>query len=870
LGVPQLSKSGHVAFTASVQGGSASSGIFLWTDSVAKVVAIGDVAPDGGQFTSFGCQIAINDNDDIAFEGYVGPSSPALYMYQPAVGISRVVSIGDETPLGGTISGNFTCTDWGLGNGRLNPGLDINNADQIMFGAPIANGSATGALFVWSAGSISTVAAIGQAKPGGGSFSSISANWGGNALTNDGTVVFTEGTTVSEIAVYEWSGGQPSKVVGSGDSLPGGNSVTGICGYGLSKSGPGVKLAVVVNPTALAVYKIESGLTSTVVAPGATLPNGEPFDIGYGAEDCFRAPQINSSGHVAFRGSWELPYPDPGGKLYFSAGDQITLLTPLGGTNGPVMNDTDQIAYLSSYGGIRLVTKPATPSPSPTPSASPTPSPTQPTSADRKVIFMDGIVSESVNPSCELQTRGILNTNGQNVVQWMVDAISSSHDAQVRAPALSNASNFLYLSYKGTYCKDSTGADDYGRPVYGKTDTCFGASVAANNLNDMIQTVIHNEPGTTFDLVGHSLGGVVAALWIKQHPDTVHLINSVTTFDSPLRGVPYAVLDECDVGSQSWQDLLCGDYTHADDRSQCTSTIVSQISGVGSIVPFYTIDATQKEDLPYLPIHVPQPFIEAVPADRTTLLSSNSRAHCQFDDNHGSVWNNSQLGGSNLIACWDNFSWSSNHATPTLGWGTPNTKTQFLVCAVTAASGQSCLAGLGAPVVPNAKIGTLTPAGSIVVPIDGLSGLSVGDFIRLNPGMPNEEQKQIAGFDSIRLTDPLEFDHQAGEPIVKVASGSVPSPGTSTPSPSPSLGVGTTTPTPTPGKSAKPGDVNCDGEVNSTDVFVELSWSAGLPVTAECLSNGDLNCDGVVDVRDVVLLLRYLALVPDAGLQTCS
>jgi hypothetical protein len=49
------------------------------------------------------------------------------------------------------------------------------------------------------------------------------------------------------------------------------------------------------------------------------------------------------------------------------------------------------------------------------------------------------------------------------------------------------------------------------------------------------------------------------------------------------------------------------------------------------------------------------------------------------------------------------------------------------------------------------------------------SGLTVGDRILINPGMPNEEENQVAGFGSILLASPLQFDHQAGEPVVKIS-----------------------------------------------------------------------------------------------------
>ncbi len=80
-------------------------------------------------------------------------------------------------------------------------------------------------------------------------------------------------------------------------------------------------------------------------------------------------------------------------------------------------------------------------------------------------------------------------------------------------------------------------------------------------------------------------------------------------------------------------------------------------------------------------------------------------------------------------------------------------------------------------------------AGNAELAVASTTGFNVGDRIRINPGGANEEDNEIAGFGSVLLSSPLEFDHAAGELVIEISGSPSPAP-TPTPTPAPGLGFG--------------------------------------------------------------------------------
>lgn len=77
------------------------------------------------------------------------------------------------------------------------------------------------------------------------------------------------------------------------------------------------------------------------------------------------------------------------------------------------------------------------------------------------------------------------------------------------------------------------------------------------------------------------------------------------------------------------------------------------------------------------------------------------------------------------------------------------------------------------------------------------------------------------------------------------------------------LGVVPATPTPTPQLPPAPGDIDCDGDVDSTDGLALLRFLAGVQLELEdcppIAPRADINCDARIDVLDVLTVLRYVA-----------
>ncbi len=302
---------------------------------------------------------------------------------------------------------------------------------------------------------------------------------------------------------------------------------------------------------------------------------------------------------------------------------------------------------------------------------------------DHKVIFIQGINSESGNDNCS--GVGFIE-DGQNRVQWMVDYLVGTPWVTGSAPSLDSNEDFAYFSYSGNYCTNTDGTFNFQKPRYSDGDTCDGVGNAVRRLNDMVEQLLLDHPDARFTFISHSMGGMVASGWVRQHPEMVDQVNSVITFDSPLRGIANSILEERNKElkfpcipffSQSWDDLECDDFTQI--PAGCDSEVVPAIAEVGDSVPFFTMDAIRNDLL----------FIEYVPGDRTTLLSSESKMHCQFGDDHETVWNRSRTDGG-PVDCWSTFTYPSDvldgnpgpqdfHLSPP----PEDIKSIFVACAVT-------------------------------------------------------------------------------------------------------------------------------------------------------------------------------------------
>jgi pimeloyl-ACP methyl ester carboxylesterase len=81
--------------------------------------------------------------------------------------------------------------------------------------------------------------------------------------------------------------------------------------------------------------------------------------------------------------------------------------------------------------------------------------------------------------------------------------------------------------------------------TYTVNDTHQSVARSVDALEAQLRAVRKTDAKATFDLIGHSLGGVVAASWAVSNgraygfngSGLLHSVNSIVTFDSPLRGI---------------------------------------------------------------------------------------------------------------------------------------------------------------------------------------------------------------------------------------------------------------------------------------------------------------------------------------------
>jgi pimeloyl-ACP methyl ester carboxylesterase len=180
----------------------------------------------------------------------------------------------------------------------------------------------------------------------------------------------------------------------------------------------------------------------------------------------------------------------------------------------------------------------------------PTPAPT------RKVIFVDGINSQfNCNQVDFPETQEWWNL-------WTY--------IEQNAGSLVGPSDLYIFDYKGNW--DACGSGQ-NRANYRAIDTCGSISAAtgyADVMANWFAGLVKNNPTATFDIIAHSMGGVVVGQWLASeaavNSSLLQKVHSVTTLDSPLAGRPIAewleplarftILGACSGSADAVADLL--------------------------------------------------------------------------------------------------------------------------------------------------------------------------------------------------------------------------------------------------------------------------------------------------------------------------
>jgi hypothetical protein len=238
LDAPTINAKGDIAFLATVRRGRESIEALLVSSRgrLQKIVAQGDAAPAGGTFAGFGPP-ALNRDGVVAFGAAVeGKAVPGGIFVSSAGRLRMVLGAGDETPIGGIFA-------------KFSERLGLSDTGTIAFhgllkAAPVAAG-----IFAIEDGRARVIAQLGDPAPGGGRFSNFGL-W--PAVSATGSIGFAASVDdgPSPIVIVRTGRDGLRRVVGVGDSLPGGGRIASLTLFPVVSMSPAGAVSFAVAPTA--------------------------------------------------------------------------------------------------------------------------------------------------------------------------------------------------------------------------------------------------------------------------------------------------------------------------------------------------------------------------------------------------------------------------------------------------------------------------------------------------------------------------------------------------------------------------------------------------------------------------------------------
>ncbi len=307
-----INNAGDVAFASGINGGSARSGIFLFSKGTVSAIALdGQVVPGTRIKLGGFSDLSINDSSDIAFAGSFTPEgeiAQALAVFLFSKGTISVIAIPDGD------------ASVGLHLPSINSKGAVAFANLVRFGA--RGSTKDGGISLFSKGSISSIVSSGQSAPGtdGGTFSTGGAfgAWPGSGITapslNDAAAIaflaeVSGGSTYQGIFLF--SAGAFSAIALAGRTAPdtGGRNFSIFGPPSLNDSGSVAFAAGIFsgNPTD-GIFLFENGLVVKIATAGSATPFGgvegdEAPGTGGGKFSAFGSPSLNNLGSLAFAAS---------------------------------------------------------------------------------------------------------------------------------------------------------------------------------------------------------------------------------------------------------------------------------------------------------------------------------------------------------------------------------------------------------------------------------------------------------------------------------------------------------------------------------------------------------------------------------------
>jgi hypothetical protein len=235
---PAVNARGDVAFLAAVRRGRETLETLLVASrgQLHKIVGQGDPAPAGGSFAAFGPP-SINREGAVAFGAAVeGRAVPGGIFVARGGTLRMVLGAGDDTPIGGIFA-------------KFSERLGFSDHGSIAFHGQLKAAPVPAGIFALDEGKARLVARLGDAAPGGGSFSNFGL-W--PAVSPAGTIAFTAAVDggPSPVIVVRVTGDGLRRVVGVGDGVPGGGRIASLTLLPVVSVGASGAVSFAVAPTA--------------------------------------------------------------------------------------------------------------------------------------------------------------------------------------------------------------------------------------------------------------------------------------------------------------------------------------------------------------------------------------------------------------------------------------------------------------------------------------------------------------------------------------------------------------------------------------------------------------------------------------------
>jgi len=195
----------------------------------------------------------------------------------------------------------------------------------------------------------------------------------------------------------------------------------------------------------------------------------------------------------------------------------------------------------------------------PSAESEPTLSPAQSSTEHRYVLFLDGITSHSslVEP--------FVQQKFSQIEQHLRDSVGISNYVYFSYGAAAGMENGdLYCGGWGPASCSETSLGELSSlsltPVYNREDTTLSVDLQAEALDWLLGQVVLHDPQAQIDLIGFSLGGIIASRWaaeLQSDSELVDHVGSIIIIESPVGGVygAQAILDVRLEGA-AWQVVL--------------------------------------------------------------------------------------------------------------------------------------------------------------------------------------------------------------------------------------------------------------------------------------------------------------------------